>query len=447
MHHNTRVRRRGIAALIAAALLALGLLAGQASAAPALQTWVGQPTGASPDILAGGLTLFGPQGDVVATGASAGTIGVALDGVPYAAFCTDIGRIFSTSPEPVETTVQDPPATPTARALTWILLNRTPTGSPTPEKQRLAAAAQVATWILVDPKINSSVPTDDAALNAAALALVQEANAATASPVSLSLSAVVPAAGATSSTITVFSRPGTLVTLSVSQGAGSLSTSDVLVGPGGFGTATVTVPGPGTVSVSASTPGDGRLIDINPTNPRTRPQPTAVAEPTTLTATTPVVFTAAPAAPVAPAPVARVAPVAPVAVPVAGVGVPKVTISKRGPTRARVLSQIDYTIVVRNPGTVTLRNVVLRDRLPRGVAFVGASRRSSLTRGVVTFRLGTLAPGQARTIIVTVVATSSVRGARVNIARVTATGARMVGARARTAFRPLVRRVQPAVAG
>jgi hypothetical protein len=48
---------------------------------------------------------------------------------------------------------------------------------------------------------------------------------------------------------------------------------------------------------------------------------------------------------------------------------------------------------------------------------------------------------------ITVRAPADIRGTRVNRARVRAVGVRPVSARAATAFRPLVRRVLPAITG
>jgi uncharacterized repeat protein (TIGR01451 family) len=127
--------------------------------------------------------------------------------------------------------------------------------------------------------------------------------------------------------------------------------------------------------------------------------------------------------------------------------VPKVSITKTGPARAKVLTKVSYTITLKNTGKVTLRNVVLRDRLPRGLSFVTASRTSSLGNGNATFQIGSLAPGASRTVVVTLMANASVTGSRTNTATVSATGVRPKSAQAATVFRAPVRRVQPAVTG
>ena len=418
-------------ALAAATVLA----AGQASAAPGTQTWTGGAAGQTPDIQQDGFSLIATDGSTITTNGIAGTLNFTLNGTAYIGYCTDTTRIFSSGSEPVETTVQDPPATAADRALVWILLNHAPTGAPAPDKEQAAAVAQVAVWLLVDDQVNQDTPTSDATLNAAAKALVQEALAATASPASVGVSATVPAAGATTSTVTVAGRPGSTVTL-VATGPATLSAGSLVIGAAGSATTTLTASGVGTVGITATTSGDGRLIGINPTNPETNPQPTAAAEATTLSASTQVAFQAAPT------------PVVPNVpnVPVASVK-PTVAITKSGPARAKVLSKVSYRITVKNTGRVTLRNVVLRHRLPRGLSFVSASRTNTLASGNATFQIGSLAPGASRTVVVTLMANASVRGSRTNVATVSATNVRPKSAQAATVFRALVRRVQPAVTG
>ncbi len=434
MGHALGARRRWRGALVALAVTAMATLAGQASAAPAVQTWIGGSAGLTPDLQRDGFSLIAPDGSTITTNGIAGTINFTLDGTTYVGYCTDTNRIFSTGTEPVETTVQDPPATATARALTWIILNRTPTGASTPEKDHAGAVAQVATWILADPGINKDTPTSDSGLNQAAKDLVTEALAATAAPASVGVSATVPAAGATTSTLTVVGRPGATVDLAVASGPGTLSAGQVVIGAGGSATVTLTATGVGPVVITATTAGDGRLIDIDPTNVETTPQSTAAAEATTLSASAQVTFQAAPVTPVAPTVAVRAA-------------TPRVAITKSGPARAKVLSAVSYTITVRNTGKVTLRNVVLRDRLPRGLSFVRASRTSRVSSGNATFTIGSLAPGASRTVVVTLMANASVRGSRTNVATVSASSVRPKSAQAATVFRALVRRVQPAVTG
>jgi uncharacterized repeat protein (TIGR01451 family) len=437
MRQSTRMARwAATAACVLAAALAL---AGQAVAVPGVQDWIGdQP--ATPDIEETGLTLFDSSGGTITGNGTAGTLNFTLDGVPFVGYCTDTSRIFSTATEAVDLTTSEPPASPDDRAVAWILLNRTPVGPSTAEARRAAATSQVAIWLLTDPGINATQPTDDAALNAAALALVQEARTRTAAPASLSLAITPPAAGATTATVSVTGRPGAVVDLAAS--AGTLSAARVVLDGAGNGSVTLTVAGPGSASVQATTAGDGRLITIEPTNPERRPQPTVAASPTALTASAVAGFTAAAA--VGGAPVVPVVPNVPVAqVPAA----PRLAVAKSAPARARVLQRVRYRIVVRNTGSVAARNVVLRDRLPGGMSLVRSSVRGTLANGTFTVRLGTIRAGRARVVNVWLRANANVRGARTNVATVSATRARPVRDSARTLFQQLPRRIQPAVTG
>jgi uncharacterized repeat protein (TIGR01451 family) len=419
---------RTTAAMLAALIAALLLVAGQAAAEPGTQTWTGQAGGATPDIERDGLTLFDTAGNPFITNAFAGTLNFTVNGTPYVGYCVDTTEMFSTGTEPVEITTQAPPASAAARAAAWIILNRTVTGAPTPEKQQQAAAAQVAVWLLLDGNINKAMPTNDPVLNAAAAALVGEAQAATATPSTLTVTAATPAAGATSTTVTITGKPGAVVSLSAS--GGTLSAPSVTIGAGGTATVTLSVTGPGTATVSASTPGDGTFIAIDPTGETPTPQSTIAATPTTLTASVGATFTQ------------TITPVGP-----AGTPTPRLVITKKAPARAKVLSRVTYRITVRNPSKAIARSVVLRDALPDGLSFVKASRARTIRNGVVTFQLGNLAPGASRTVTITLLADASVRGKRTNVATVSATGVRTVRATAATVFRTLARRVQPAVTG
>ena len=62
-------------------------------------------------------------------------------------------------------------------------------------------------------------------------------------------------------------------------------------------------------------------------------------------------------------------------------------------------------------------------------------------------RLGRMAPGARRTVVILMRAKAGVRGTRTNVATVRGTNVRPRSARAATRFRPLGARVQPAVTG
>ena len=431
---------RALAAVTIAVAALLAFAAARASAALVPQTYTGQAAGATPDIEQGGLVFFNSSGGTIPSGGSAGTLNFTLDGAPYVGYCIDTSRVFNEGTETVETTEQNAPATAANRAITWILLNRTPSGTPTPEKRTQAAVSQVATWLLVDAQINKTTPTSSAAINTAAAALVQEALAATAAPASLSLSATAPAAGGTTSTVTVSGRPGATVTLSITAGTGTLSAPQVVIGAGGTATVTLTSPQPGTVTIGASTAGDGKLILIDPTDPELNSQSTATATPNQLTATLAVTFQAA-------TPVTPGTPGTPSGPGVTGSAAPRLTIVKVGPAKAKVLTRVRYRITVTNPGTVAARNVVVTDRIPGGMSFASATRSSSLSKGALTFRLGTVAAGTSRSFYVFLVANRGVTGTRTNTATVSADRVTPRRASASTRFTAKIRRVQPAVTG
>jgi uncharacterized repeat protein (TIGR01451 family) len=223
-----------------------------------------------------------------------------------------------------------------------------------------------------------------------------------------------------------------VVLLSIAAGSGTLSASQVTLGANGGGSLILNAPSPGPVTIQATTAGDGRLLSINPTDLQRRPQPTVAATPSQLTASVQVSFQAA--SPTPPAQVAQTPR-------------PRLSITKSAPPRALVLHNVRYRIVVRNPGSVAARNTVLRDVLPPGMSFVRSSAPGTFRSGAITFRLGTIAAGKQRVVNVWLRANSGVRGTRVNVATVSAAQVRPLSARARTVFRRLARRIQPAVTG
>jgi len=434
---RTPRKRRPARFLVTLVALLAGLLAfgaATAAAVPGTQTWTGQSGGATPDLERSGLTLFGTDGSPLPIGSIAGTINFTLDGVARVGYCVDTSEVLSLGTEAVDVVTEDPPSSAAGRAAAWIIVNRTPTGAFTPAKATQGAVSQIAVWLLIDPAINATSPTSDAALNAAAQALVQEALAATAVPSTLSASVSGPAPGATTATVTILGKPGAVVQLAVTGGAGTLSASQVTIGAGGSASVTLTSASPGTTTVRATAAGDAKLILINPTRVNPSPQSTATAEGSTVATTFSVTFAAA-QVPTVPT------------VPVTGTTAPRLSVTKAAPRRAKVLTSVRYTITVRNPGKVVARSVVLRDRIPSGMSFVKSSRRGSLSNGVVTYRLGNLAPGATRTVYVWLLAAADVRGSRTNVATVSATRVRPLSARAATIFTPLARRVQPAVTG
>ena len=442
--HPLRTRRRAhrsVAFVLAAVAALLVLQMSSALGASQAQQWTGQADGPTPDIDRTDLLYYLPDG-TQGPGGAAGTINLTLDGVPVVAYCIETTKFLNqNTPGPIADVTEVPLATAADRAVLWILQNRTPTGPVTPAKQDEAAASQVAVWVLRG-ELRATNPTSSAAINAAAAARIAEALAESATPRTLALSAVAPAAGATSATVTVAAKPGSVVQLAVTSGPGTLSSSSVTVGPGGTATVALSGAGPGTTTISGTTAGDGTLYAIQPTSDDS--QNTTASAKGTISASTTVTFaavagTVTPAAPVTPAP--AVTPAARVTAKA------KLAISKKAPKTARVLKRIKYTIVVRNTSKVTAKKVILRDRLPSGLSFSKSSRKGTVKKGNITFKLGTMKPGQKRTIKVWLVANASVRGKRTNTATVSAASVRPVRAKAVTVFAPIAKRIQPAVTG
>ena len=77
---------------------------------------------------------------------------------------------------------------------------------------------------------------------------------------------------------------------------------------------------------------------------------------------------------------------------------PDISIRKTGPVQAMLGDTLTYHIEVRNPGSVTSREVTVTDQLVDGLSFLGSSPQASVTADRLEWRLGDLAAGQARTI-------------------------------------------------
>ena len=93
------------------------------------------------------------------------------------------------------------------------------------------------------------------------------------------------------------------------------------------------------------------------------------------------------------------------------VGRPMLAIDKTGPEVAQLGADVTYNVVVKNTGTAVAKNVVVTDKYPAGLGGVGEK----------TFNVGDLAPGQSRTIPVTLKAAE--RGRHCNVAVATSSNA------------------------
>ena len=81
---------------------------------------------------------------------------------------------------------------------------------------------------------------------------------------------------------------------------------------------------------------------------------------------------------------------------------PVLTITKSGPDLRYIGRTADYQITVSNAGDAPARDTVVTDTLPGGTQFVSASDGGSSSGGTVNWSLGTLNPGESRTLSLTV---------------------------------------------
>lgn len=84
------------------------------------------------------------------------------------------------------------------------------------------------------------------------------------------------------------------------------------------------------------------------------------------------------------------------------VGEAKLSIHKSGPHRRLVNRPTPYQITIHNPGTMPATNVQVSDLVPSGIDLVSASPGGRRERGFVRWSLGTLRPGEQRTLEVVI---------------------------------------------
>lgn len=77
---------------------------------------------------------------------------------------------------------------------------------------------------------------------------------------------------------------------------------------------------------------------------------------------------------------------------------PSLTLSKKGTEKVYAGRQISYTLEVKNTGDGDAKDTVVIDTLPAGVGFVSADNGGANAGGQVKWALGTLKPGEARTL-------------------------------------------------
>jgi uncharacterized repeat protein (TIGR01451 family) len=107
-------------------------------------------------------------------------------------------------------------------------------------------------------------------------------------------------------------------------------------------------------------------------------------------------------------------------------------LSKTAPRRVRSGRTVLHTIRVTNRGRVLAEDVVIRDRLPLGLALRRLPANAALRDGIVTWRVGDLRPGAGRTVRLRLQVLGGTAGRRCNVARASADNAATVRDRACT---------------
>lgn len=433
--------RRSFASVPIAALAALGLLSGTATAATQEAVVTLPAGGVTPDA-GGGFGVYnfsvahaGPNAFPFATGDKRG-------------HCVEATVAAGSGPATLKSDGEALAAdSPTENnRLAWLMLsstyNQDTSGASGLTLAQRAAAHQSATWQITDPGLAQTISSDPAvAAEAARLVTASAGNQAAAqqSAAMVALAAAAPC-GAGTRGIQVSGAPFSSADLTIGSvngtftGGGKTTTLDL----GSNGTATAEVTGDvGTVTISG-TVSQSKLVhvDFGETQDFAYAQPTPVAMQLAIdflpctTGSTPT----APAAPSAP-------------VGATGRNIASLRVIKRGPRRARAGRKALFTITVKNTSRTIARNVVLTDRLPGGMVLAKRTAGMRLRGRAVSMRVGSLGPGRSTTRRVPVSILRQTQGRRCNRVRVTSSNARPRGARSCVTVRRVIRRVSPAVTG
>ncbi|MFG0333843.1 MAG: hypothetical protein ACF8TS_10815, partial [Maioricimonas sp. JB049] len=84
---------------------------------------------------------------------------------------------------------------------------------------------------------------------------------------------------------------------------------------------------------------------------------------------------------------------------------PELKIEKIAPPQAVLGEPVIYEILIRNVGNSTARDVTVEDRIPRGATLTGTKPRAELIDRRLTWRLGSITPGQEESIKIRVIPT------------------------------------------
>lgn len=71
-----------------------------------------------------------------------------------------------------------------------------------------------------------------------------------------------------------------------------------------------------------------------------------------------------------------------------------VTVTKRSVAKVKGTRPVAFRITIRNTGNAVARDVVVTDRIPAGLSLLRLPKGATIKNGVLTWRIGDLAPGQ-----------------------------------------------------
>lgn len=333
----------------------------------------------------------------------------------------------------------------------WLLLSsrRALTG---PSAGTEAAAHQSAIWQLTDGGSNTIVPgAGNDAARARATALVAASIAGAASigrVVAIAPQGVAPVGGGTQSVL-VTGAPFTQADLSITSAngtfAGGVKAASVDLGAEGQAVVSVTA-GAGAVAIAGTARGSEMVVaDFTG------------SQDFGYVAVTDTPLAAQLSFPAAPQPVQPTQPTQPGVTgptPESGGAVDRpasgtrLTITKTGARTVTAGSGLTYRIRVCTAGKATARDVVVRYRIPRGLALAKRVPGASVSDGVVTITISTLRAGDCRSYVISLQVFTSTVGQRCGAATAVATNAGQVrSAQCCVVVQRRPARIVPAVTG
>ena len=122
-------------------------------------------------------------------------------------------------------------------------------------------------------------------------------------------------------------------------------------------------------------------------------------------------------------------------------------IVKTGPANAKHGRNIGYRLTVTNIGKVASFNTQITDTIPKGMTLAVLPKGATLSRGVITWKLGTLLPGKSRSVVVMLRSSGTRTLRRCNIGAVRADNAPRVTDPACTRFTRVAGTNVPGVTG